>query len=455
MRFKTIRNAAFKLFTGQDASLLPPSGTWNIPTPADDSEFQPFTEPSMNERELLYEFSTLTRTCIEVFNKDVLSRWFSFIENDESLQERLANITTPQNPEWGFRELLTQALIYEDKYGWSIIAWQPGRSESGKEWFVFSHPHLQNENYDHTVKQKDLFPDSFDIQFKTEYVTTKVITVPADRVIPFVFRPKKDDWKGYPWIDPVYGNIIYLENLMYGYSQAIYRIGVGNVIVDWPASEDLDQVNLKLGTIANKKTVHLKEIQGKKLSDRIHVLDMAGTITDITSAIDKYTDFICAYREMPKAVLFGTPAGSISGSWLNDIQYESTLLNKQEQCSQQVDSFLEEELGDTPEYEWNAGKIIDEGMRAETRTKQLQYMTVNEVREKDNLPPLPEGDQLLEVYLSSQKVEFNFNSNFGGEPTDPDGISPPGTVLTGQPDKPGEEQSPAEVMDDEKQEATT
>jgi hypothetical protein len=451
MRFKTIRNTAFKLLTGQDASLLPPSGTWNIPVPTDQTEFNPFTEPSMNERELLYDYSTITRTCIEVFNKDVLSRWFSFIDNNESLQERLAAVSTPQNPEWGFRELLTQALIYEDKYGWSAIGWQPaksGQSESGREWFVFSHPHVQNENYDSSIKRKNLLPDSFDVQFQTDRVTTKIMTIPISNVIPFVFRPKTDDWKGSPWVDPVYGNIIYLENLMYGYSQAIYRIGVGNVIVEWPNSQDLNAVNLKLGTIANKKTVHLTEIQGKKLSDRIHVLDMAGTITDITSAIDKYVDFVCAYREMPKAVLFGTPAGSISGSWLNDIQYESTLLNKQELCSPQVDSFLEEELGGATEYEWNAGKIIDEGMRAETRTKQLQYMTVNEVRELDKLPPLTDGDKLLEVYLSSQKVEFAFT----GFPNDPDGISPPGTTKTGMPPKPGEEEQPPDVLQDEKEE---
>lgn len=442
-----------KLLQAQDTKVPVPE-SWRSGQGDDETtEYLPFTKPTDVSIELAYRYSSLGRVACEIIPKDTLRRWFTFVDEseekqvleqepftpeefeetgdinndktkdfDKNLQKQLRDIRTPQNPNWGYRELKRQAMIWENLWGWSCIAFVPtsadqveteitemeGNRGENLDWIVFSKQHILEEIFNiekriHDQIPATLLPDAFLVELKSSLGWSFTQTVPMKNCIMYNFRPELDTWEGQPIMDPIFGPLIYLENILYGNTQAVWSQGMGNFCIEWPKATDLDALAVEFGSIGNKKMTHFHSGE-KDLKDRIYNASLSGTIYNPTDLMKQNIDFVCGYLQIPPAVLFGTPQGALSSSWVQDINYETTLMNNQEEVTPQLKKFLEWALGYTGETAWNTGEIIDEGMRADARVKQLSYHTINEVREKDNLPPLPGGNVLLS----------EFNSRFAG-----------------------------------------
>lgn len=455
-----------KLLQAQDTKVPVPE-SWRLGQGDDETtEYVPFTRPSDNDIELAYRYSSLGRVACEIIPKDTLRRWFTFIDEskekttnespekeegeepleesgdvnnnkakdfDELLQEQLRNIRTPQNPNWGYRELKRQAMIWENLWGWSCIAFvttsqdqveteiteMEGNNAQELDWIVFSKQHIQEEIFNiekriHDQVPASLLPDAFVVELKSSLGWAFTETIPLKNCIMYNFRPELDTWEGQPIMYPIFGPLIYLENILYGNTQAVWSQGMGNFCIEWPQATDLETVSVEFGALGNKKMTHFHRGE-RMLSERIYNASLSGTIYNPSDLLKQNIDFVCGYLQIPPAVLFGTPQGALSSSWVQDINYETTLMNNQEEITPQLKKFLEWALGYTGETAWNTGEIIDEGMRADARTKQLQYHTLNEVREKDDLPPLPNGDVLISEY-NSRFTGINIRTNFEDEP---------------------------------------
>ena len=469
---------AIKAIQAADAKLGVPS---NYATSSGlGKDYVPFTQPADQDIELMYKYSSMGRIATEIIPKDTLRRWFTFIDPSEekkiretteseeeeesmeqsgdaeeeekdvqdiddsneeefndNLQKQLLDIRTPQNPDWGYKELKTQAMIWEYLWGWSCIAFvnttsiqagdrleemEDGR-EVAKDWIVFSKQHVQEEIFDMAKRIHDkipatLVPDAFIIELKSSLGWSFTETIPIENCIMYNYRNDLQSWEGQPIFNPIFGLLVYLENLMFGNTNAVWSQGMGTFAIEWPTSVDLEAINLDFGSLGNKQMAHFHKTD-KNLSERIYNASLSGTIYNPKDLLDRVIELICGYLQAPPAVLFGTPQGALSSSWVQDINYETTLMANQEAVTPQLKTFLEWALGYTGEITWNVGEIIDEGMRADARTKQLAYMTINEIRAKDDLPPLPGGNVLLSEF-NMKNVGVNFKANFDDPDDDPD-----------------------------------
>lgn len=433
------------------------------------TEYIPFTKPTDQDMELVYRYSAMGRIACEIIPKDTLRRWFTFVdpseekaqkevvedeeteetevasdeeENledfDKKHQEQIMNIRTPQNNNWGLRELIQQALIWENLKGWSCIAFVPTSSDQAEkeitdiegnraenlDWIVFSKQHVLEEIFDATGNERvhdqipaSLLPDGFVIELKSSLGWSFTHTIPMKNCVMFNFRPELNTWEGIPIMDAIFGPLIYLENILYGNTQSVWSQGMGNFCMEWPTSTDLEALKVEFGSIGNKQMNHFHRGE-KPLSERIYNASLSGTIYNPKDLFQQNIDFICGYLQIPPAVLFGTPQGALSSSWVQDINYETTLMSSQELITSNMKELLLRMIAYTDEIAWNTGEIIDEGMRADARTKQKEWMTLNEIREKEKLGPLPGGDVLLSEF-NSKNIGVNINANFPKE-DDPD-----------------------------------
>ena len=479
---------AIKAIQAADAKLGVPS---NYATSSGTGkDYIPFTQPADKDIELMYKYTSMGRIACEIIPKDTLRRWFTFVdpskdkketdkegeeetsettneaetsllddgdvadeeEFDKNLQSQLMNIRTPQNLNWGYRELKQQAMIWENLWGWSCIAFVrtaqdqvdkeiteiEGNRAQNMDWIVFSKQHVIEEIYDVSKRIHDkipatLLPDAFVVELQSSLGWSFTQTIPIKDCIMYNYRNDLQSWEGQPIFNPIFGPLVYLENLIFGNTNAVWSQGMGNFVMEWPTAADLASINVDFGSLGNKQMTHVHKTD-KNLSERIYNASLSGTIYNPKDLLDRIIELVCGYLQVPPAVLFGTPQGALSSSWVQDINYETTLMSNQEAVDPQKDTFLEWALGFTGETIWNTGEIIDEGMRADARIKQLQYHTINEVRAKDDLPPLPGGDVLLSEFNASN-IGMNFKATGFGEDPDNKGRKAKTGEEAGTPEK--------------------
>ena len=136
--------------------------------------------------------------------------------------------------------------------------------------------------------------------------------------------------------------------------------------------------------------------------------------TDFTEHIDTLLQGIAAGLGVPKDILVGVSAGAITGS---DINQKSSFKEIGE--IQRDMEILFRELGGRMGYdmenvffEWAARFAHDEEERSKIDLNRAQelairsgWLTINEIREIEGLPPIPEGESMV--------ADFTIQANMG------------------------------------------
>jgi len=398
-----------------DVKSVQKSTMWKVNESDSDTEteFKPFENLTKEDFKNVYERVDIARFACENMARDILQNGINVKGRNKNIliDKQWQELDTPQNPHWGLRQLLHRWLTLERLYGWAAIGMANGA------YFVFSEEEYQDkaENYPKTnTKTSTLRPEKLSCRFEYDNLVWEY-TFKADEVVLLVTRPKCDSWKGYSILEPVYPTLVYLTNIMYGNAQAIWRHGVGNFVVYWPQNTNLKEKAIEFGSMGNKKTVHLTPLNlGSDWSfDRVKDVSLSGSIQNIEGIIKLYYSVILAYLEVPETWYFGTGAGALASSYMNAIQYESTIQN----CQDDYYNGVLEAINlitkyNISEFEWNSAQRMDDLTKAEM-LEGVSFLTINEKRERfdESLPTnKPEWDVIPDLTVR----EFEIS----GEPAD-------------------------------------
>ena len=260
-------------------------------------------------------------------------------------------------------------------------------------------------------------------------ISQEVLFLPADDFIPWITRPIGRGYTGRSVLEAIWDMLIYIRYLFHSMTWYDMKIGHGlfaafvhagfdaTTIAKWEAA--LEDVSSKRALVVNSGDV-----------EKLEFIGPTSNATDFVEHIDMCIQALSAAVGIPKEILMGAAAGALSGS-------ESNIKLGDEQ-ERKIKGSIEEYLRETilrmgwdisdATFEWTErtshteeerGKI--EQTHAQAQATKTPYLTIDELREIDGYPPLPDGrgDKLTsEMAAETQDFKGSIDvKGLEGEPT--------------------------------------
>lgn len=377
--------------------------------------------------------------------KDIFDNWFRVYNPEDPKDDALDDAVQVVLKALKAKKELIRLITFERRYGMSIMLcayagfneenWATPLyevNEIGEKQLKDIVMLLQITPYSKTgftVKEKEESQSNIRLGLPTVYGVkrgedTGDTDVNWTRVIHAATRLDEHQYEGVSIIDPLFDDAVGYRNSKWGQYQTIYRHGSGfphymfpgatkKEIEDWYAAGGADQLNARMSFASGEdgENIEFKGAQTTAL-DPSPYNDMA------------FMNMAMATR-IPQDILKGVSAGRVTGSQVNERNYfkfisgEQTLIEPivRELIDRIIDTgqaaYADRRRGTISkdyEIEWyNAFQLndVDEArikLWNSTATKnELEYKTVDEVRDDNELPPLPDGEG--EVVLGVKRVE--------------------------------------------------
>jgi len=306
------------------------------------------------------------------------------------------------------KRVLTQALAYERTFGYAYLytgknRYVPQSPQGGK--IAALHPFTPREC---VVKEYNGLGEPVTMEVTVnvgegEYTTReqKILLEAKDFII-WNTRPIGRGYTGRSALYSVWDYLTYVRYIANSMSWYDMKIGVGlfYVMTKVGIPDELrTKLNQSFEDISNKRAW---VGDGSKVESFGWAGPAAGA-TDFQTHIDECLKQIAAGTGIPKDVLIGLSAGAITGSEVNVKSLFATL----NQIQTSIEPYIRElvlRMGyadDSYEIEWNARFAHDETEqakiamdKAQTLAIRSKWMTINEIREEEGLPPREDGDRL-------------------------------------------------------------
>ncbi|MDH5390749.1 MAG: DUF1073 domain-containing protein, partial [Candidatus Bathyarchaeota archaeon] len=232
------------------------------------------------------------------------------------------------------------------------------------------------------------------------------LKVHYSRVLHFATRLLDHPYKGQSVLEAVWDDLTTLRNVRWAMGQTMYRYGSGfpdvelqgatkKKIDDFIDSQQFQEIHARSYFVHNEKQkLEFKGMQAAALNPEPYYTPIMENIS--------------AGSNIPMAILRGAQAGALTGSEVNEREYFKLVSDAQSRYEWGL-RFLIEKLMEFNQIEgvegkkdfeivWLGGfelnerdKAAAEFDHARTRVLETNYMTVDEVRAKDGLDPLPDG----------------------------------------------------------------
>lgn len=372
------------------------------------------------------------------FANDMYDNWFQIIAEDEEtdLDTAAQKVLTKLNA----KKLFIDAETYKRIHGVSLIV---GAFKDAASQLDLANPRkvgaelVTAEVYPKTaISQiiKDEDPESERYGLPLYYVlnrgTGKQTKVHYTRVIHYATHPKEMSV-----LDVMWDDMTIAKNLRWSMGQTLYTRGPGFPVFTLKGNDRTLLAKAKTD-IMNNWTAWTGFVKNEDME--LEFAGAAGAALNPTPYYEPIFDNLSLATETPAAMLKGANAGALTGSETNAKDYFKGISSEQAKVQPLIIQFLDwlfesgqisatrtESAGDNkqgiinkiarylkhdkqavPEYhfKWNPGfeetakeKASTELIKEQANTAKLQYMKVNEVREKEGLPPVPDGDVVISL----------------------------------------------------------
>jgi hypothetical protein len=415
------------------------------------------------------------------FSADMMEKWFSVNdlatknadpELDQSLQTELRKLKfkTVLRTFIEFKRLLGNTLLvgfFDDAQKLTDLANEKTLSTSLKHLTVF--PKIS-----YSVFLKDENPESFRYGLPLVYQVnngTQSFRVHWTRCFEHV---------GVSVLDLIWDDLTCGRNIRWGVGQWVYRVGGGFAVIEYPKEYSpspgaplIATTPAKLqewaSSAAFKDITHRKYISIIKETMGFHFEGAQGATLNPEPFFNTNLKQISIATGIPKSILEGAEAGALTGSEKNDQQYYKKISGEQsgleDVCRWVIDQVLVQINGVPTQEADSAAKVaglvlrrllhkvvpaivkdaaqpldyeivwanafqlsaLDEArinlLNEQANQTKLQYRQVDEVREDNDLKPLPLGEG--EVVLSLKAPVNPFGSNPNPNPNDPNNPQTP------------------------------
>lgn len=381
---------------------------------------------------------------------DIWDKWFELeLEGDHKPEENEAFNDKVQKAldTLKVKQELNRMTIFERAYGWAFIAISyKGTKDHSKPYDVKEGGYQDivdlraygGESITSVEEDKD--PNSKRWGFPEEYRIsaaglTKRLRIHYTRAIHVATRLLKHDWRGISVLDPMWNDLVGLDNIRWSIVQTMYRYGSGfpdltfdqaskEQIAAWEASEGVRNLFSRSYFVHNEKqTIDFKGIGGVALNPSQYYLPIMESISLATS--------------IPLAILRGAQAGALTGSEVNEREYQGLLSEEQAMYEEALRELIiavlrqpsmrkttEEKAGaqeadDVPAFtfKWLSGIELSEMEKLDLELKEAQKLTLlgqwhtrNELRKMEDpeAGDLPDGQGGEEVLGSSPEGEESY-----------------------------------------------
>lgn len=334
----------------------------------------------------------------------VFDDWFRFVDADgnEVLEEALQQLRL-----LNAKKAFTQVLAAERTFGYAWLytgknRYIPQEREGGRiaslQFFtpqscsVFEY----DDNGNPKMMKVELTVGRGSSQFG------EVLYLPASDFILWCTRPIGRGYTGRSALEPVWDMLTYIRYLFHSMTFFDIKIGHGlfTAFTKGGMSDDvLDKWQAAFEDISIKRAMVIDAGQ----IDSLQFIGPTSQPTDFDAHIDACLAMVAVGTRIPKDLLVGAAAGAVTGSETN----LKLAANVERQIKTSIEEYIWEvisRMGFTnngyfiewltkyPQDEEEQAKI--EMNKAQTLAIRSQWMTVNEIREIEGLPPRAEGDKL-------------------------------------------------------------
>lgn len=343
------------------------------------------------------------------FARSVYDPWFKFVDPEDKSKEIMKDVQDELR-RLDAKKWFTLALAYERIYGYSYMrVVNVGRTDyrvdtmsydEGSDWIldVFSPEHVKVGTYDDFGRPKTLLltlPDG------TAEGGTKVVEEPASDFIIFRTRPVDRSHKGLPATAPSWDYMAYLRLTFNSIANYAQKIGLGAFVVisKGPLKSELSD---SIRNTAQSLNTNKYALFDAKYIEDIKFVGAAGSSVNFQDFINAFLQQAAAGAMIPKNILTGDSTGSIAGSEIGSQEAYTSIIREQGEQVRYIREVVYKLGFRGKDYliEWNTRYATDEKEKAQVEVThvsanvaRLQYMTINEVRALDNLPPIEGGDE--------------------------------------------------------------
>jgi phage-related protein (TIGR01555 family) len=399
-----------------------------------------FGEP-IDEADLLFAVQrepVAYRTVFQVAH-DVFDNWFKLEEVSEKPDPDFDRLAQYALADLNAKAVLTRIAVFERLAGWAIIVVgyvDHGKSladplENPSEIRELA-PYMGDVQVTVQSTDEDKDPNSPRFGLPIHYTLNRGAglaqqKVHFTRVIHFATRLLVHPYKGLSVLEPIYDDSQAWRNIRWGMGQTIFRYGSGfpdvevigankKMLDDLEASQQFTNLQSRTYFLHSDKT-------------KLEFKGLAGRALDPEPYCQAILESLSTGTCIPTAMLRGVQAGALTGSGVNEREYFKLISDLQSLYEpgvwELIDTLLN--IGQIParpddyEVRWLGGFEINEIdkstvelNRARADDLRSQYMTVNELRARQNPPlkalPEPEGNiipgslQKQQPFSQSQNV---------------------------------------------------
>lgn len=241
---------------------------------------------------------------------------------------------------------LNRMTIFERGYGWAIIGISyVGTLDHSVKYDPLAEPTKRNEIKGHrdivdlraygptniTSVEEDKIATSdrygFPKEYRIEAGGSKRFRLHYTRAIHVATRLLKHDWRGKSVLDPLWDDIVTLQNERWSMGQTLFRYGPGFPDIEFSGAEkDKIQAWVDSGAMNN---LFIGSFFAHNKDQKLEFKGTSGVALDPMNYYLPIMESISLASSIPLAILRGAQAGALTGSEVNEREYQGLLSDEQ------------------------------------------------------------------------------------------------------------------------------
>lgn len=349
---------------------------------------------------------------------DIFDNWFKVVDTEGNGDEQLDAKVQDALNKLNAKSVLTEMAVYERLFGWALIIMGFRDGDELSTQLEGKAPLEEIAAYGPTAVaqvQEDAGLDSprFGLPELISLQRGAAQTlVHQSRFILVATRLLEHRYRGLSVLEPIWDDLTCLRNIRWGMAQTMFRYGSGFPDIEIKGASKTQIDDFTAG--GQFKNVHARTYFVHNENQKLEFKGTQGASLNPAPYYEPILENLSAGSGIPKAILRGAHAGALTGSEVNLAEYFKLISDAQSRYEPSVRALIDilidrgqiKTTAKAYRIQWASGfehsdtdKALIEVERSQAQINRANYMTVNEVRALDELPPIPapEGNMVLGV----------------------------------------------------------
>lgn len=248
---------------------------------------------------------------------------------------------------------------------------------------------------------------------------TSHVPIKASDCILMRTRPYGDrSFRGLSVLTDIWDALTYIRQVLFSMGWFAIKVGIGVFYVKIRGAVTKEKVAAAKAVLTGLSTKR-GIIYSDLVVDEFGFIEASSGATDFTGYVDTLLSQVASGTHIPKTIFVGMSDSSLGGAGVSvDLQVSLINSEKKKQEYYLRELFFKMGFEDTDyDFEWPVRYATSEEQKskimmnnAQADSVHLNFMAVNEIRERRGLEPVEGGDEILGL-RETNKMDFNFQSS--------------------------------------------